>query len=103
MIKPSCYQAISTHYLPPTNVKGSRIKAKAYGGSLTVHLDHALNIEANHAKAAKALAEKLGWQGEWYMGGTFHDCGYCFVQTHITDAATAADRGAVFLTFARKS
>lgn len=72
-------QAIVTRYLPPTNVKGSRIKATAAAGSLTLHIDHALNIEQNHAAAAKALANKFKWRGQWYMGGLPNDAGYCFV------------------------
>jgi hypothetical protein len=76
-------QAITTKYLPPTNVKGSRIKASASAGSLTIHLDHALSIEANHAKAAEALANKWGWNGQWFMGGMPDDRGYCFVHADI--------------------
>jgi hypothetical protein len=74
-------QAIVTKYLPPTNVKGSRIKATAAAGSVTLHLDHALNIEDNHARTAKALADKFKWRGQWFMGGMPDDTGYCFVCT----------------------
>ncbi len=81
------YQAIVTKYIGPSNTKGSRIKAKAAAGSLTVHLDfrranscdNALNIEDNHAKAAEALANKYKWRGVWYIGGMPDDTGYCFV------------------------
>ena len=79
MTKIRAYQAIVTKYYGPGNVKGSRIKATASGGSVTVHLDHSLNIENNHAAAAKALAEKMGWGGCWYMGGLPNDTGYAFV------------------------
>ena len=72
------WQAIVTKYLPPTNVKGSRIKATAAAGSVIVHIDHALDMEANHAKAAEALANKFEWRGNWFMGCT-PDNGYCFV------------------------
>ena len=72
-------QAIVTKYLPPTNVKGSRIKASAAAGSLTLHLDHALSIADAHAKVAEVLANKLGWVGNWFMGGLPDDRGYCFV------------------------
>jgi hypothetical protein len=51
----------------------------AAAGSVTIHLDHALNIEENHAKAALALATKYGWPGDYYMGGMPDDSGYCFV------------------------
>ena len=73
------YQAIVTKYHGPGNVRGSRIKATAAAGSVTVHYDHALNIEQNHAAAAAALANKYGWGGCWYMGGMPDDSGYCFV------------------------
>jgi hypothetical protein len=81
----SCYQAITTKYLGPTNVRGSRIKAKAAAGSITIHYDDSLNSQQAHAKAAKALAEKLGWEGAYYQGGLPDDCGYCFV--HIGKAS----------------
>lgn len=73
------YQAIVTKYIGPSNTKGSRIKATAAAGSITVHLDHALNIEQNHAAAAQALANRFGWRGNWQMGGMPDDTGYCFV------------------------
>ena len=74
-------QAIVTKYLAPTNVKGSRIKATAAAGSLTLHLDHSLSIEDNHSKAANLLAHKFGWRGGWFMGGMPDGNGYCFVCT----------------------
>lgn len=62
-------QAIVTKYFGPTNVRGSRVKAKAEAGSITLHWDDALDVEDNHHRAAKALAEKLGWGGRWFCGG----------------------------------
>ena len=56
------YQAIETKYLGPTNHKGNRIKAKAWAGSITVLRDYALDLAADHMRAAMALVEKLGWQ-----------------------------------------
>ncbi|WP_338821712.1 hypothetical protein [Bradyrhizobium septentrionale] len=73
------YQAILTKYLSATNTKGSRIKASAAAGNITLHLDHALSSEANHAKAAEALAEQFGWAGSWQMGSMPSDSGFCFV------------------------
>ena len=35
-------QAIETRYLGPTNTRGSRIKATAAAGSITIHYDDAL-------------------------------------------------------------
>ena len=54
-------QAIVTKHLGPTNHRGSRVKATAQAGSVTVPWDDALNSEANHDRAAKALAQRYGW------------------------------------------
>lgn len=71
------WQAITTKYLGPTNFRGSRIKAMAEAGSITVSYDDSLNTQDAHAKAAQALARKFGWTGEYYQGGLSD--GYCFV------------------------
>jgi hypothetical protein len=54
-------QAIQTKYFGPSNVRGSRIKATAAAGSVTVHYDPALNVEDNHKAAAWALRAKFNW------------------------------------------
>lgn len=72
-------QAITTKYLGPTNYNGSRIKAKCYGGSITIPLDYSLDTDQAHAKAAKALAEKMGWGGHWFEGGTADGTGNVYV------------------------
>ncbi len=54
-------QAITTKFVNPTDTKGSRIKATAEAGSVTVAWDYDLNTEGNHTAAAKALCAKLGW------------------------------------------
>lgn len=72
-------QAIITKYVSPTNTKGSRIKATAAVGSVTVSYDYALNAEQNHLAAAKALATKYEWRGVWTGGGMPDSSGYCFV------------------------
>jgi len=74
-------QAIVTKYLGPTNHRGSRVKATADAGSVTLSWDHALNSDANHIEAAKALARKLGWEGEFVGGGMPGDSGYAFVMS----------------------
>ena len=73
------FQAITTKFLPATNTRGSRIKATAAAGSLTVARDCALNIEQNHARAAEMLANKFKWKGRYYGGGLPDEKGYCFV------------------------
>jgi hypothetical protein len=74
-------QAIVTRYIGPTNYHGSRVKATAEAGSLTLPWDSALDSYANHVKAAKALARKFKWGGIWYGGGT--SAGYVFVDTEV--------------------
>lgn len=54
-------QAIQTKFMGPTNTRGSRIKATAAAGSITLGWDHALNSEQNHVAAARALCQKFGW------------------------------------------
>ena len=54
-------QAIITKYLCPTNYRGSRIKASAEAGSITLQWDDALNQSENHHAAALALMNKMGW------------------------------------------
>jgi len=72
-------QTIITHWLPPTNFRGSRIKARTSSGVyVIVPWDHALNIERNHNAAARALCRKLGWSGEWVRGWD-EKAGYVFV------------------------
>lgn len=63
-------QAIVTKYYGPTNTRGSRIKAtSASGKSLTLPWAYELGVDENHAAAAVALAQKLGWEGRFVMGG----------------------------------
>jgi hypothetical protein len=76
-------QAIVTKYLGPTNHRGSRVKATAQAGSITIHWDDALDVSANHARAALALAKKFGWAvgalDRFHVGALPNNCGYCFV------------------------
>jgi hypothetical protein len=72
-------QAIETKYLKATNVRGSRIKATALAGSLTVGYDYALDAAGNHAAAAQALIARLGWTGTFAQGGNAAGNGYVFV------------------------
>ena len=72
-------QAIETKYLRATNYRGSRIKATAWGGSVTVGYDHALDHQDAHRAAADALIAKMGWQGTFAQGGNAKGDGYVFV------------------------
>lgn len=42
------FQAITTRFLGPTNFRGSRVKATADAGSVTLSWDYALGIDQNH-------------------------------------------------------
>lgn len=74
-------QAIITKYVGPTNFKGSRIKATASAGSVTVSYDSGLSSDANHDNAAYKLAEKFGWHGTYNRGGMPGDKGNVYVAT----------------------
>lgn len=69
--------AIETHYLGPTNTKGSRYKAVAGTNQITVSAEYSLTCEANHRRAAEALCNKLNWSGGLIAGST--NKGYVFV------------------------
>lgn len=72
-------QAIETRYYGPTNFRGSRIQAKAWGGKITIPYPHELNTERAHAKAAMALCEKLNWTGLYVAGGSPSERGNVYV------------------------
>lgn len=77
-------QAITTRYLGPTDHRGARVVARCEAGRITVPWDHALDIFANHRAAALALARKLGWDGEhyvgmWVSGGTADGYAHCYL------------------------
>lgn len=75
------YLAIFTRYLGPTDTKGSRIKATARGLSVTIPLNHALDLTERHEKAAWALMVKHGWNDRdvALAGETPDGKGYVFV------------------------
>lgn len=73
-------QTITTKYLGATTFHGARVKASHTAGAVTVTLpwDYALNADANHREAARALVEKLTWDGEW-VGGCLNGAGNVYV------------------------
>ena len=71
-------QAIQVKYLVPTNYRGTRYKAIAAAGSVTVGADNALSIEGNVIKAAQALCDKFGWSKDM-VHGQLADGTYAFV------------------------
>lgn len=62
-------KAIQTTYKGPTNYRGSRIIASDCDGNrITIPYPHELDSPDAHRKAAEALRDKMGWEGE-LIGG----------------------------------
>lgn len=81
-------QAILTHFVGPSNIRGSRYIATAADGTRAiVNADYSLNSFENHFRAAKALAEKLHRPGILVAGATKR--GYAFV--FVSDPATVVE------------
>lgn len=59
--------AITTRYHGPTNHRGARITASANGFRVTIPYDYS-GTDAAHIATARALADKLGWDGELVSG-----------------------------------
>lgn len=83
-------QAIVVKYLGPTNCRGSRYKATAQAGSITLEADPRLGLEANAKRAAAALREKLGWTdaesrnyGKEWIHGFLPDGAHVFINPSI--------------------
>lgn len=72
------YQAISTKYHGPGNVRGARVSAMCDAGKVTLSWDHSKNVEQNHSAAALALCEKLQWDVV-LQGGGIKGSGFVFV------------------------
>lgn len=73
------FQAIQVKYLGPTNYRGSRYRATAAAGSVTVPADDAKNVEGNVIAAAQALCDKFGWSKDM-VHGQLADGSYVFVR-----------------------
>lgn len=76
------YQAIQVKYLNPTDTRGSRWKATAAAGSVTVGYDHGRSGEKNAEAAMLALVKKFGWDkfpATW-QGGVLPNGDYVFVR-----------------------
>ncbi len=62
-------QAIVTMYMGPTKYRGSRVKASAQAGSVTLSWNNEFNVDENHERAALLLCERFGWKGRLVGGG----------------------------------
>ena len=78
------YQAIVTRYHPATNVKGSRVSARAEAGKVILSWDHGLNQAENHCRAAQALATKFDWKGMYHGGAIPGSRDYAWVAVSLT-------------------
>ena len=75
------------------------VRTRAQAGSMRHPWNDALTADQNHAEAAKAYAEKLGWPGTWYGGGLPDGVTRVFVCRDLADpveerAFTVANRWA---------
>lgn len=75
------FQAIQVKYLGPTNYRGSRYKATAAAGSVTVSAKDALSTVGNVIAAAQALCAKFGW-AKGMVCGQLADGSYVCVQLY---------------------
>jgi hypothetical protein len=78
-------QAIQTKYLGHTETRPDRIKATASAGSITVAWEWALNTEANHLAAARALQARFNWTFE-LASGVLADGSWVHVQCPVERA-----------------
>jgi len=72
-------QAIVTKYHGTTSTRCCRISARSFAGRVYVPYDHALDLEENHAEAARAMVAKFEWYGVWIAGANPDQTGntYC--------------------------
>ena len=62
-------KAITTRWIPATNTKPTRIKARdGDGNSVTIGVPNTDSDEGAHAVAAVKLCEKMNWEGELKAG-----------------------------------
>ena len=63
-------QAITTKYLPATNVRGSRIKASCDRGTITIDYPHDVSGDLCHRRAVDALLAKFAAEDARTYGGS---------------------------------
>jgi hypothetical protein len=70
---PMMMKAIETRFLGPTNYRPSRVVAVEPDGKRIVQpWNHQWSATENHANAARALADKLGWNAP-LIGGSLQN------------------------------
>lgn len=79
--------AIETRYLGPTNMRGSRIVATT-GDRVRLIVPYDYNADRPcdaHAKAALALCNKMGWDGDLIGGHTRSGMCWVFANKAVRD------------------
>lgn len=74
-------RAIQVKYLPPTEHRGTRLKAWVEGFAVTKPKDYALDTAVQARAVAMELAKTLDWLEEdvYLQGGTLPNGDYCFI------------------------
>lgn len=77
--------AIVTRYHGPTNFRGARYSARADGRVAYVSIDHGLDEEAKHRRAAEKLCGEAGWDADRFFGGSMGSSGWAWVPVFTSD------------------
>ena len=77
--------AIVTRYHGPTNTRGARYSARADGRVVYVGIDHALDEEGNHRRAAVKLCRLGVWDEDRFFGGSVRDGEWAWVPVFTSD------------------
>jgi hypothetical protein len=99
-------KAIKTTILAPTDRLGTRIKATDEDGNAVIlPYRHELRDDENHARAATALCEKIGWDGELCGGSLKHGMVWVFISpsTPCISVEVQSDRKATHETLRNRS
>ena len=83
--------ALQTKYIPPTNHRGSRIKAWANGRNWSVYVpyDYSKNHELVHFEAVKEFVKKykLDWDlKNMRFGGVDNGYVFCFADSIVSES-----------------
>ena len=95
--------AISVHYLSPTNTRGSRFVAThPYYGKITMAYDYSLCATANHLKAVRELCAKYNLEADKFNSFGYLNKGVVVYtssdsQVVLTEDETRLDAKAQFI------
>jgi hypothetical protein len=79
------FLAIMSKYHGPTDTRGSKVRAKVDGYTVTVGYASELDSEANHRAAVVALCAKLNWDADRFFGGSLDDGRWAWVPVSTYD------------------